>query len=356
MKIRFDFLDGIRGIAALWVVLYHTLIFNGYSDEWIKFSENTLINLIQQPLSIGNLAVAIFIVISGFSLAIPVVNNDFKLKGGFNRYIFRRAKRLIPPYYIALLFSLALYFIFPILQVPSNTAWDTKIPLTIGGIISHIGLFHNLNQGWIYKINGAHWSIATEWQIYWLFPIMLFLWRKWNIYVAILLISCVAMGLYLLVPYAAPEFLILFLLGVICCVTAFKTNNYNKSFLPFTIILLFITFLFFIIFKVDPLISNITTGIVFSLFLCALTLHKRLNNKNIYILESNPVKFLGKISYSLYLIHGPIIALGNLFLLKYYNSITDDLRLIVLIAIVIFIIIPISTLFYNIVERRFLNN
>ncbi|WP_313376712.1 acyltransferase, partial [Chishuiella sp.] len=228
-KIRFDFLDGIRGLAALWVVLFHSLLFNG-DNTGIKWSENFILNNIQKPLSIGHLAVSIFIVLSGFCLAIPVVNNGLELKGGFKRYIFRRAKRLIPPYYFALLLSLILILLFPLLQVANNTAWDSKIPVTIESIISHLLLIHNFKMDWIYKINGAHWSIATEWQIYWLFPLMLLLWRKTNVYVSFILFFLLSILLYKIISIAVPEFIILFFMGVICCYLSFnskKNRNIN---------------------------------------------------------------------------------------------------------------------------------
>ena len=36
---------------------------------------------------------------------------------------------------------------------------------------SHLFLVHNLSEGWIFKIDPPMWSVATEWQIYLLFPV-----------------------------------------------------------------------------------------------------------------------------------------------------------------------------------------
>lgn len=108
-KIRIDFLDGIRGASALFVVFFHAMLFTG---NGLQDSHNILLNLIKQVVSIGHISVSIFIVLSGFCLAIPVVRNNFFLKGGFKTYIERRANRIIMPYYFALLFSILLYFHF----------------------------------------------------------------------------------------------------------------------------------------------------------------------------------------------------------------------------------------------------
>ncbi|MGJ1408015.1 acyltransferase family protein [Sphingobacterium siyangense] len=252
-KIRFEFLDGIRGLAAIWVVLYHSMLFNGYTES-IIWSNNIFINCLQKPLSIGRLAVSIFIVLSGFCLAIPVVNNNLQLKGGFNRYIKRRAKRLIPPYYAALALSIGLIYLFPILNTPFDTAWDSKIPITFGAVLSHLLLVHNLNTDWIFKLNGAHWSIATEWQIYWFFPLMLILWRKVNLYFSFFIILVLAVILFKIVPLAAPEFLVLFFMGVICCYFSFKAGSIKRINLPLSMIALLVCLTAFIIKKTSPLI------------------------------------------------------------------------------------------------------
>ena len=42
-----------------------------------------------------------------------------------------------------------------------------------GSLLSHLFLLHNLNASWIYDFNGTLWSIATEWQIYFVFALLL---------------------------------------------------------------------------------------------------------------------------------------------------------------------------------------
>ncbi|MFV0197096.1 acyltransferase [Empedobacter falsenii] len=357
MKIRFEFLDGLRGLSSLWVLLFHSLLFNGYNIEGkhaIKWSDNLLLFILQKPLSIGYLAVPIFIVLSGFCLALPVINNDLILKGGFKRYITRRAKRLIPPYYIALFFSLALIFCFPILQELKSTAWDSKLPITNGSIASHLFLMHNFNPNWIYKINGAHWSIATEWQIYWLFPLMLILWKKTNWIISFIIFAIISLVLHKYIHFTAPEFIILFFFGVICSYFSIKAKRFQKINLISSTTIVGITFITFMLREYEKLHMNIIVGLVISYFIYSLTTYKRFNSNKIIFLENKKVEFLGKISYSMYLIHGPILAIFNLFLLKYLN-ITDDLRQLIIFLFCTIIIIPVSTLFYNFIERKFLN-
>lgn len=112
---KFEFLDGIRGLSATFVLFYHAQLFTGRGFNYID------LNVFLRPLSIvfsfGHFAVAVFIVLSGFCLAIPMSMSSTKtLKGGFKRYILRRAKRILPPYYIALIFFILLIWFVPILH------------------------------------------------------------------------------------------------------------------------------------------------------------------------------------------------------------------------------------------------
>src|SRR3954468_20119735 len=96
---RVSGLDGIRGLAALFVVLHHT-----YLVSYPGFPHNT------GPwwlgwLLYGHLAVVVFIALSGFSLGIGPARRDWKL-GGRTRFAYRRAWRILPPYWAALVFSL----------------------------------------------------------------------------------------------------------------------------------------------------------------------------------------------------------------------------------------------------------
>jgi peptidoglycan/LPS O-acetylase OafA/YrhL len=122
--------------------------------------------VLKRAFSYGHYSVAVFIVLSGFCLALPVaLSPDRQLRGGFGRYIRRRALRILPPYFAALFLFIALIAVTPLLQTPAGTAWDSKIPMTKGAVLSHVALIHNVIPGLNYRIDGPMWSVATEWQI-----------------------------------------------------------------------------------------------------------------------------------------------------------------------------------------------
>lgn len=79
-RVRLDFLDGLRGLAALYVVMHHTW------DEMGWQGRQALLPLpVQHVMSFfmpGSFAVTIFIVLSGYCLMLPVVRSeDLSLRG-----------------------------------------------------------------------------------------------------------------------------------------------------------------------------------------------------------------------------------------------------------------------------------
>jgi peptidoglycan/LPS O-acetylase OafA/YrhL len=79
-------LDGIRGLAALYVVMNHIFerAFPGYPVDRAPFWAGWFIY--------GRFAVVVFIVLSGFSLALAPARRGWRL-GGASRFAYRRARR-----------------------------------------------------------------------------------------------------------------------------------------------------------------------------------------------------------------------------------------------------------------------
>src|SRR4051812_10624228 len=93
---RFDFLDGLRGLAALYVVLHHASqdVPAPMLRGWAAAARFLLRH--------GHFAVAVFIVLSGYCLMRPVARDASRqIRGGTLAYLRRRAWRILPPYYAA---------------------------------------------------------------------------------------------------------------------------------------------------------------------------------------------------------------------------------------------------------------
>ncbi len=137
-------------MAALAVAVLHATTFTGHLGD-----ADANLPVIARLTELGNYAVPVFTTLSGYVLMLPVARTtNFELRGGFWRYLWRRAKRILPPYYASLVLFLLLIATVPALQSGNDTAWFNKVPITLEGVVSHFLLIHNWNGAWIYQING----------------------------------------------------------------------------------------------------------------------------------------------------------------------------------------------------------
>ena len=173
--LHINFLDGLRGLAAMYVVLFHFL-----SMYQVGTSHREL--LIAKLAEAGHSSVTLFIVLSGFSLMLPVARSaGGTLKGGTGGFLMRRARRILPPYYAALVLSLLGLLLTPLGLAFLQGARDPAFlrDFTAPAVLSHFLLLHNMTVDWSHRINQALWSVATEWQIYFTLPFMLLpIWRR----------------------------------------------------------------------------------------------------------------------------------------------------------------------------------
>src|SRR5258706_10533817 len=138
-KLRLSYLDGLRAVAALYVVLFHAVA--GFA-----VGLSGAFRGLQILFGFGHEAVAIFIVLSGYCLMLPVARSaGGQLKGGFAGYLGRRAFRILPPYFATLALSLLLIRYVPVLaHGGTRTIWDDSLPgVGLGPIAWHLLLVNN---------------------------------------------------------------------------------------------------------------------------------------------------------------------------------------------------------------------
>lgn len=213
------------------MVLFHAVL--GFTGR-LSGSER----LLKAFFGFGHEAVAIFIVLSGYCLMLPVARAPHgELAGGVRRYFARRAWRILPPYYAALGIALGLIAAIPALRQPgSGTIWDDSLPgLAAGPVATHLLLLHNWFPLWAYQINGPLWSVATEWQIYFFFPLVLLpLWRRFGWGVALATAAAIGYAPLLLSQNAStravPWYLLLFALGMLAATLSFgeRTERFAR--------------------------------------------------------------------------------------------------------------------------------
>lgn len=99
---RINYLDSLRGIAALMVVIYH-------ANCWLDFTKDKVIQsaIPSHVLNIffsGNTAVALFFVLSGFVLSFKYVNKtrDAPIKLHLIEFLIKRIFRIYPAFWVVL--------------------------------------------------------------------------------------------------------------------------------------------------------------------------------------------------------------------------------------------------------------
>ena len=102
------YLDGVRALAALWVMFSHACFITLGSTPASSGLPGLLVNY-------GRLAVDVFIVLSGHRLMLPVTRKG-RLAGGTLDFYRRRARRILPPYFAAVI--LAVTWAWPATRCP----------------------------------------------------------------------------------------------------------------------------------------------------------------------------------------------------------------------------------------------
>jgi peptidoglycan/LPS O-acetylase OafA/YrhL len=180
--------EGLRALAACVVFINHAYAqaFHGGDDTPPWYLSPFTYSMVA-----GHLSVTVFIVISGFCLMLPVVAADNHLRGEAIGFFRRRARRILPPYYGALVLCLAL--IATVIGTPTGTLWDFSQNVSPHAIISHVFLLQDLFA--TSRINYVFWSIAVEWHIYLVFPLLVACWRRFGAGVTVATALVVGYGL-----------------------------------------------------------------------------------------------------------------------------------------------------------------
>jgi peptidoglycan/LPS O-acetylase OafA/YrhL len=205
--------EGMRALAAYVVFINHAYaqVWNGFRDQYPP----KILSPLSYFLVAGHLSVTVFIVISGFCLTLPVVKNVGQLRGGTAEFLKRRARRILPPYYGAVAFCL--FLIWSIIGKPTGSLWDVPIHVTTIAVVSHLLLLQDLFA--TSSINYVFWSIAVEWQIYFLFPLLVWSWRRYGPKIVVGGALSIGYGLRFAFAHtrltrAAPHYIGLFALGM----------------------------------------------------------------------------------------------------------------------------------------------
>ena len=189
------FLDALRGIAALIVMIGHArwLLWEGYSEGFVKHPQDySLVGkvfvYVFSVFRYGHQAVMFFFILSGFLIHLKysrqLAHNPSR-KFGLKDYLYKRIKRIYPPF----LFALLLTFLLDVWGIGMDyTIYFGKTPNNL--LNSNISVNHSLinlvgnlfflqNENIvIWGTNNPLWSLKYEWWFYLIYPLVFLINRK----------------------------------------------------------------------------------------------------------------------------------------------------------------------------------
>lgn len=358
--VRLAFLDGMRAVAAVYVVVFHAM-------SMLEQDSTGFVKLLRVAFQFGHEAVAIFIVLSGYCLMLPVARLGVgKLPTSVGTFLKRRAFRILPPYYAALALSLFLLW-----AIPSLSAGRPLPELESLAVTTHLLLVHNWLPLVAYKINGPHWSVATEFQIYVIYALALLpLYRRFGPRWLTLIAVIVGYAPWVLAPeashVAAPWYLVLFVFGMWAAVFASRSQDQagarGATWLRGSTLAALLLCAAFALgaprvwFRSRP-ITDLLVGVNATLVLVqvsAATSGRGLFGWLKKLLESRPAVTIGRFSYSLYLTHLPVLALCLLAVRPVTASPTALALLLLGVGTAFSLLV--GALFWYLVERRFIGH
>jgi peptidoglycan/LPS O-acetylase OafA/YrhL len=297
-------LEGLRGLAALFVVVNHVFLraFPGYPVNRAPFWAAWFIY--------GRFAVVVFIVLSGFSLALSPARNGWRLNGvvWFAR---RRAQRILPAYWAALGFSLAVAWL--VVAPPGQGAPDASSVFVNGLLVQNLVGAPSPNR--------SFWSMAVEAQLYVVFPLLLVMVRRWGPIVMVVGVTLVVTTVGILGSYvprleafelqSPPDLAALFAIGVasagiVGASSARRSWPWAGLALAAAAPVLATIWWQGSVWTLNHLVwVDLALGPVLACLLAGLATEHAA--PLLRLLEARPIRHLGRSSYSLYLTHGPIV-------------------------------------------------
>jgi peptidoglycan/LPS O-acetylase OafA/YrhL len=352
---RLPGVDGLRAVAALWVVLYHIMAFS--------HAQFPLVPGLDLFLRSGSTGVSLFLVLSGFCLYLPFAGGRAgRFKTG--EFFRRRCKRLMPAYYVALFLALAL----AVGTAGQLGLTDLSIGEATWELVTHLALIHTLFPSTFYSLNGAFWSLGLEWQLYIGLPLLVWITRRFGLsYAVATAVACnvlyrLALGMATsrglidsgsllataVLPNQLPGRWAEFAFGMVAAdlYASGRLQRWVRHASALTVAIAILVPASLVAAQTD--LSHIVYGALFFALLCLVIASE---NPVARILGWRPLVALGTMSYSLYLVHQPIIQLLALWLQVRRPDLSPTA---VFWALILFIpiILLLAWMLFVLVERR----
>ena len=344
---HYSYVDSLRGLAILAVVITHTGQMIHQLPSWIL-----------AITSKGAYGVQLFFIVSSLTLFLSY-NKRKNIDGvNTNKFFYvRRFFRIVPAFYLAILIYLPVMLAenYYFLGHFSSVNWFNIFVYMI-----FMGIFYPPSM---YYLPFGGWTVEIEMFYYIFIPflnrIIINLKRALLFFIFTSLFYLTLANLFpRLTPHESllvfPEQLPVLVLGILSYyLIVHKTNFLEKN--STSIMIISVVYLGLMTFFVDD-ISFLPSSWLVSFGWVGITLAMAM--KKFSILENRLTKFFGKISYSLYLWHFLVVGVVWFLYKKsnyFYGAIDPITSFIILTSVVLIISTIISYLSYKFVEEKGIN-
>jgi peptidoglycan/LPS O-acetylase OafA/YrhL len=352
---RIASIDGLRALAFLAVFGFHSWEFAGRPEIPV------LSSIISQ-----NIRPDFFVVLTGFVLFLPFAR-DPERNRTFSTlaYFRRRLRRIVLPYYVALVYAFLLPQALVILVrlFGGEASWQ-PMP-TFGDLISHATFTHLFFPEYWSSINGSLWTMSLEMQLYLLFPLLLLAAARWGwpVLVGAIVVSVLfRVGVELFVP--GPDFphqflwaasglgrLTEFAAGMLAAIIGFRVSDRIRR--PHVIGLLAVMVAAYLVATLPVFqgtilpIRDLGLSVLFGSLIVLVLSVPAVGA----VFAWKPISWLGYRSYSMFLIHQPTLWYVSEFLQKFLH-VEEGVTLLLLLWTVGFgAVLGVGLLLFITVER-----
>ncbi|NOV01330.1 acyltransferase family protein [Paenibacillus planticolens] len=354
------YLDFIRGLAAILVLMEHmgSRLFVGYG--YLQ-NPNAYVKLLYLLNLLGGPSVVVFFVLSGLFISRSVLKAIFENKWSWKSYLVSRLSRL----YIVLIPALLLTCIADYFAI-NYFNYQRYIDDYYLNVKEFFGNLFFLQNFYVrsYGSNGPLWSLGYEFWYYMLFPLLIMMLRNQRKVIKIVCLI-IALSILFVVGKRTDSYFLIWLIGTIVLFLPSIRLAKNKIFMFMSFLILCFAMI------LRPLVGNgrlfidhhtdnlffvdILIGLSMGLLIYTL-LHVNTKNKENVITNKwfeKKSKLLASFSFSLYLIHYPIINLVYFWAAKNgFTGFQPNLLSVLIEIMMIVLMCMIAFLFSRITEAR----
>lgn len=346
MRQNIGALTGIRGFAALWVVLHHAL------PAYPFLSNHFIIN---NFLRKGWLGVDLFFILSGFVISY-VHQHEFKTLQfyRFKTFLLLRLSRIYPAHFATLLSLVPIVCMSQLLFNYHSSIDQFSLSKFFYSLFLLNGWGFNGSDGW----NIPSWSVSSEWFAYLCFPFIAFLLCKLKSaksYLVLIVLIYVILFSLAIVLNDAHKFMLSWHLTLIrvssefltgCCLFNINCKSEPSSTKDYMVLISIVSMGILCILSIASIFDGVII-IIFTFLIYGLSKAGPITTK---LFANRTMLYLGRISYSIYLVHDIVLMTSNQIIKKTIGQSGLTLQVLLFLSYIALTII-FAHLLFNLIEE-----